>query len=392
MANASAPAAGAGSGDTPQAPAGPREGGPSLRAILRVILTVVATVLVLWVLWLLRTPISYVLIAVFIAVCASAPVNVLSRRMPKGAAITIVYGFIVLIPVIIGAILIPPAVRAASDLVADAPEYAQDIEDAFQENDTLRGLNEDFDLSQKIQDAADDAQAGALSDAGTALTDVGGFLVNGLFALVTVLVLSMFLVARGGRWVEAFLRTRPAKEADVLRNALYAMADAVANYVAGALLQAFIAGTAAFIVLSILGVPSPLACAVVVAVLDLIPLVGATLGAILVGVVTLFQDFPTVTIIWAIFAIVYQQFENYVVQPRIQSRAVDLDPFVVVIAALFGGTLFGIMGALVAIPIAAAMQIGIREFIRYRREAQEEADAATGPPGVAGGAAPVPAD
>jgi predicted PurR-regulated permease PerM len=202
----------------------------------------------------------------------------------------------------------------------------------------------------------------------------------------------MFLVARGGRWVEAFLRTRPPKEADVLRRALYAMADAVANYVAGALLQAFIAGTAAFIVLSILGVPSPLACAVVVAVLDLIPLVGATLGAILVGVVTLFQDFPTVTIIWAIFAIVYQQFENYVVQPRIQSRAVDLDPFVVVIAALFGGTLFGIMGALVAIPIAAAMQIGIREFIRYRREAQEEVDAATGPPGVAGGAAPVPAD
>ena len=80
------------------------------------------------------------------------------------------------------------------------------------------------------------------------------------------------------------------------------------------------------------------------------------------------------------------------VQPRIQSRAVDLDPFVVVIAALFGGTLFGIIGALVAIPIAAAMQIGIREFIRYRREAQQEADAATGPPGVAGGAAPVPAD
>ena len=106
---------------------------------------------------------------------------------------------------IIGAILIPPAVRAASDLVADAPEYAQDVEDAFQENDTLRGLNEDFDLSQKIQDAADDAQAGALSDAGVVLTDVGGFLVKGIFALVTVLVLSMFLVARGGNWVEAFL-------------------------------------------------------------------------------------------------------------------------------------------------------------------------------------------
>ena len=86
MANASAPAAGAGSGDTPQAPAGPREGGPSLRAILRVILTVVATVLTLWVLWLLRTPISYVLIAVFIAVAASGPVNVAEPPHAEGAS------------------------------------------------------------------------------------------------------------------------------------------------------------------------------------------------------------------------------------------------------------------------------------------------------------------
>ncbi len=394
MANAPAPAAASGSGGAPDGAGGgrARDNVPSVRAILRVVLTVVASVLALWVLWLLRTPISYVLIAVFIAVCASAPVNVLSRRMPKGAAIAIVYGSIVLIPIVIGAILIPPAVRAASDLVGDLPQYAQDVEKAFDENDTLRGLNEDFDLSQKIQDAADDAQASALGDAGKTLTDFGGFLVNGVFAVVTILVLSMFLVARGGTWVEAFLRTRPPKEADVLRRALYAMADAVASYVVGALVQAFIAGTAAFIVLSILGVPAPLACAVVVAVLDLIPLVGATLGALLVGIVTLFQDFPTVTIVWAIFAIVYQQFENYVVQPRIQARAVDLDPFVVVIAALFGGSLFGIIGALVAIPVAAAMQIGVREFIRYRREAEEELHAATGPPGVAGGAAPVPAD
>jgi predicted PurR-regulated permease PerM len=89
--------------------------------------------------------------------------------------------------------------------------------------------------------------------------------------------------------------------------------------------------------LVILGVPSPLPLALIIALLDLIPLVGATLGAVVVGVVTLFVDFPTTTIIWAVFAIAYQQFENYVVQPRIQSRAVALDPFLVVVAALFGG-------------------------------------------------------
>ena len=76
--------------------------------------------------------------------------------------------------------------------------------------------------------------------------------------------------------------------------------------------------------------PAPLALAVIVAILDLIPLIGATIGAFIVALVTLFTDFPTVTIIWVIFAIAYQQFENYVIQPRIQSRAVQLDPFVIV--------------------------------------------------------------
>jgi predicted PurR-regulated permease PerM len=128
-----------------------------------------------------------------------------------------------------------------------------------------------------------------------------------------------------------------------------------------------VAATVAFVVLKILGTPAPLALAVIILVLDLIPLVGATIGAILVGIVTLFNDFPTDPIIWVVFAIVYQQFENYVVQPRIQGRAVQLDPFIIVIAALFGGTLLGIVGALLAIPSAAAMQIAAREYMEFRR-------------------------
>ena len=119
----------------------------------------------------------------------------------------------------------------------------------------------------------------------------------------------------------------------------------------GALAQATIAGLAAFVVLSILGVPSPLALALVVGMLDLIPLIGATIGALIVGLITVFTDFPTVTIIWFVFSIAYQQFENYVIQPRIQSKAVQLDPFIIVVAALFGAVLLGVIGALVAIPV-----------------------------------------
>ena len=346
----------------------PGSSGPSIRAILRVVLTVVASALALLVLWRLRTPITYLLIALFVALVAAAPVAVLSKHMRRGAAIAIVYSAIVLLPIGIGAILVPPGVEAASDLVNDMPRYAEELTETIEDNDQLREINENFSVTDKVEDFAEESSASALGDAPGALADFGAGLLTAIFALVTILILSMFMVARGPRWVEALLRTRPEKEARVLRRALFAMAEAVSSYVSGAFLQAFIAGTAAFVVLTILGVPAPLALAMVVAVFDLIPLIGATIGAFLVGLVTLFGDFPIDTIVWAGFAIAYQQFENYVVQPRIQARAVDLDPFVVIVAALFGGTLFGILGALVAIPTAAAIQIGVKEFLRYRRE------------------------
>jgi predicted PurR-regulated permease PerM len=347
----------------------PRE--PSVRSILRIIVTVVLSALAIYVVYRLRTPISYLLMATFLAVVLSGPVAFLTKRMPKGLAITIVYLGLVLVPIAIGAILIPPLVRAAADLVGDFPTYVDDLKQLVNENETLQELNDNFDLTTKLEDFATDL-AGELKDVPGVLADIGGTLISSVFALLTILIMSLFMVSRGSRWIDKALTFRPPREAEVIKRALDRMAVAVGAYVGAALLQALIAAILAFIVLQILGVPAPLALAVIIFVMDLIPLVGATLGAILVGIVTLFAaDFPTATIIWAIWAIVYQQFENYVIQPRIQGRAVSLDPFIIVIAALFGGTLLGIVGALVAIPLAAAAQIGVREFIAYRADALE---------------------
>jgi predicted PurR-regulated permease PerM len=346
-------------------PGGPE---PTVRTILRVIVTVVLSALALYIVYRLRTPISYVLMAAFVAVALSGPVAWLSKRIPRGLSIVLVYLGLVLLPLGVGAVLIPPLVRALSSLVSEFPTYVSDLRGFVNDNKQLQDINENFDITSKLEDFAADA-ASRLDDAAGVLADLGAGLVGSIFALVTILILSMFMVARGGSWIDLALRSQPKREAEVLRRALDRMAVAVGGYVGGALVQSTIAGIATFIVLSILGVPSPLALAVLIAVLDLIPLVGATIGAILVGIVTLFNDFPTVTIIWVVWAIVYQQFENYVVQPRIQQRAVQLDPFIIVIAALFGGTLLGIVGALIAIPVAAAGQIGVREFIAYRRMA-----------------------
>jgi predicted PurR-regulated permease PerM len=117
----------------------------------------------------------------------------------------------------------------------------------------------------------------------------------------------------------------------------------------------------------ILGIPFSVPLAVFIAVFDLFPLVGATVAAVVVGIVTVFVDFPPATIVWVIWAIVYQQVENNVIQPRIHSRALDVQPFVVLVAVLFGSTLFGIIGALLAVPLAAFLQIVARELLRYRQ-------------------------
>jgi predicted PurR-regulated permease PerM len=397
-----------GGGEEPRGPAAdpgpvaPRSREPTVRTIMRVVVTVVLSALALYVVYLVRTPLSYLVMATFVAVVVSAPVNRLSKRMPRGLAILIVYTGVILIPIGIGAVLIPPAVTATISLVNQLPAYVQDVEAFVQDNQQLQNLNEDFDLTGKLQEVAEDA-ATDLDDAAAALADVGAGLVGSMFGGFTVLILSIFMVSRGRGWTDAALRYRPAHQAEAIRRALDHMAFAVSAYVGGALAQATIAGIAAFAVLSILGVESPLALAVIVAILDLIPLIGATIGAVIVGLVTLFTDFPTATIIWAGFAIGYQQFENYVIQPRIQSYAVSLDPFIIVVAALFGGFLIGIVGALLAIPTAAALQIAVREVAAYRRDLggggsegggpppREEGAGPDPPPPGEGGAAPEPA-
>jgi predicted PurR-regulated permease PerM len=341
---------------------------PSTRTILRIVGIVVAAAIALYLVYRLRTPLFYLALATFVAICASAPVNALNRRMPRGLAIAIVYLGIVLVPVGIAAILIPPVVDQSVQLADDLPQYADDLEQEFEKNEQLQELNEKYDLTQKLQDLGENA-ASRLDDAAGVVADIGAGFVTGLFALVTVLVLSIFMVSRGRSWVDAVIATRPEQHRAPLRQAIDRISGAVSGYVGGALAQAFIAGVAAFIMLTILGVPSPLPLAVVMAILDLVPLVGATLGAIIVGIVTVFAaDFPIDTIVWAAFAIAYQQIENYVIQPRIQSRAVDLDPFIIVVAAICGGALLGIIGALLAIPAAAAIQIAVREYLAYRRE------------------------
>jgi predicted PurR-regulated permease PerM len=341
---------------------------PTVRSVLRVVLVVVAVVLTLALMYLLRQPLTWIFIAAFLAIALSGPVAFLSQRMKRGYAVAIVYVLLILAPFALIGLLVPPIVTQANNLVQNLPEYAREVTQFVDDNPRLRQLQDDYDITGRLEEEASKLPE-RLGDAAGVLGDIGVGLVNSIFAAVTIIVLSIFMLSSGRRFLDAWIREYQPEREQWWHNLFGRIANAIGNYVAGALLQATVAGVTSWIMLLILGVDYALPLAVIVFLLDLIPLVGATIGAIVVGIVTVFSDFPVDTVIWTIYAIVYQQIENNVIQPRIQARAVQLDPLVVIVSVLFGSALMGVLGALLAIPVAAALQITYREYRTLTRQA-----------------------
>ena len=361
---------------TPPPPVVPA-GTLSVRVILRTVLVIVGVVLALYLIYRVRKPLSWIFIAGFLAIALAGPINFLGRFMRKGFAVALVYVLLILIPVVIAALLVPPIVEQVNLLIQNVPQYAADLSDFVQRNDRLRSLEENYNITAELQKQASTLPARA-GDAASILSNIGLGVVNSVFAGVTILILSVFMVGSGRTWLDWLARRQGPEHGEWMDRLFNRIGRAVGNYVAGALGQALIAGVLAWIVLLILGVPYAGSLAVIIFLLDLVPLVGATLGAIIVGIITLFNDFPRDTIAWIIWSVVYQQVENSVIQPRIQARALEVHPFVVLVSVLFGSTLFGIVGALIAIPVAAAIQISITEYNRFRQ--QTLADSIVAPP------------
>ena len=246
-------------------------------------------------------------------------------------------------PIALIALIVPPFITEGNRFAENLPKYSRQVTRYVEDNDRLRELNNDYDITEKLQDEADKLPS-KLGGAATTLRDVGIAVVNSLFALLTILVLTAFMLGSGRTWVDAALRLRPPEQRLRLERSIDRIANAVGGYVAGAIFIAFIAGVATYVMLTILGVPFRAPLAVIAGLFSLIPLVGATIAAVLIGVVTLFEDFPTATIIWVIWAIVYQQFENHVIQPQVQKRTVNVHPFVTIVSVLIGSTLLGDAG------------------------------------------------
>jgi predicted PurR-regulated permease PerM len=329
------------------------------RTIWAVIGSVVLTVAALLLLNELHRLLVWVVLAVFLAVILTPPVEFLVARtgMRRGLATAVV--FVVALALVAGMIFAfaHPLYVEGQDFVDDLPRL---VEEARQGRGPLGDLVTRFDLEQRITDQQEQLR-GSIGQLGSQSMRVLGKVGSAIAGTLTVLVLAFLIIMDAPRLTAAARTVLPPDRWDRVARVAGDSSRAVTGYMTGNLLISAVAGVGTYLLLWILGVPFKGVLALFVGMADLVPLVGATLGAAVVVIVAFIHS-PTAGIATIVFFVVYQQIENHVLQPLIQSRTVKLSPLVVLVSALMGVELAGILGALLAIPLAGVIKVVARDL------------------------------
>jgi predicted PurR-regulated permease PerM len=308
-----------------------------------------------------RAVLVRVLIALFIAVSLDPAVRVLTRRgMRRGVAVLVIFAVAGGLTAAFLISVIPALVSQFQSLVHDFPGYVASLSDR---SSRFRQLTDRFHLTTKVQNLIGDLP-GRLGGGALGFTRR---LFSALFDTLTVVVLAIYFMADMPRLRQNTMRLFPQARRAQAARVTDVMVDKVGSYMIGNLLISLVAGLAAFAVFAALSVPFAVPLAFVVAVCDLIPMIGATLGAVVcVAAALLTTDLWPTTVIVAIFFVLYQQVENYLVAPRILRQTVSLSAAAVLLAGLIGGTVLGLVGALMAIPVAAGLKVVLAERLQAR--------------------------
>jgi predicted PurR-regulated permease PerM len=338
-----------------------------------------ATLIGLYALYSVRAILVRVLVALFIAVSLDPAVRWLARRgMRRGVAVTLI--FLLAFGLVAGFLLsvISPLVTQFRNLVDDLPGYLSRLQDRSAQ---FRELDDRFNVSEQLE-----GLVGTLpSRIGSGVLGVTSRVFGAVFNSLTVLVFTIYFMADMPRIRSGVVRLFPVERRARARQVVDLVVDKVGGYMIGNIIISIIAGVASYIAFTVLGVPFRVPLAFLIAVCDLIPMIGATLGAVIGVTVALFTTelWPTVVLVAAFF-VAYQQLENYLIAPRVLKTTVELGAAAVLLAGLIGGTVLGLVGALMAIPVAAAVNVLLNE----RLTAHEAAAGAI--PGAAAAVAPPP--
>jgi predicted PurR-regulated permease PerM len=338
------------------------------RAAFQATLGVVLVAALAWAVYSVRDVVLILVVALFLATGLSPAVEWLrSRHVGPLLAPTIV--IVTVLGIIAATVLVglPPLVRQGNELRERLPTYTRQM---IQGNPTLRDLDERVGLVRRVEDVTDPGtgQSVLVEQPPQRVLGLAMGVAKGIFAFGTAIVLTLYFLGNFRGLKRAAYSLVPRSR----RGRVSLLADEIlgriGQYVLGNLFTSAIAGLAATLVLWWLDAPYPVALGLFVALMDVVPLVGATIGAAVSSAMA-FTVSATAGVTAVAFFVLYQQFENFVLVPRVMRHAVDVSPAATIVAILIGGGLLGIVGALLAVPTAAAIQLLITEVLRPRQEA-----------------------
>ncbi|HVL52534.1 MAG TPA: AI-2E family transporter, partial [Actinomycetota bacterium] len=309
--------------------------------------------------WVSRKVLILMVIAMVLAVGMDPAIRFLQRRtrMGRGAATAVILLSVLGFLIAFFMLVVPPIAHEVEIFAGRLPDYIAQLRET---GGFWGNLEARLQLGEQIEKLADNAPRIAQSSLET-IMGLTGAIATGIFSFLTLLVLTVYFASSLPTLQDGVSSLFPPEKREEYRALMDRATEKIGGYTSGQLTVSLIAGVSAFIAFLIIGLPFPAALGMWVSITTLIPSVGALVGAILCVLVASFVGLGT-AVITALYILVYQQIENYVISPRIMKKAVDLTPAAVIISVLIGGSLLGFVGALLALPLAAAAKVVVRDL------------------------------
>ena len=301
------------------------------------------------------------IISIFLAMGLNPAVEFFRRRgLSRGAAVSAILGIVILFVVILAFLVIPPMVRQSTSLIDSAPAMLENLKS----NTFINDINTHYGLidsiTQKVKSISSDGTL--LISAFGGIVGVGKTFISGIFTALTILVLTMYFTISLPEVMEQAIRLAPASRRPRIKALTDGIVSRIGAFVGSQITVAFIAGVVMGAISGILGLPSPIALGMLVFICGMIPLVGHFIGSTVLTIVGLTQSLSTGLIILALY-LVYQQIENYVLMPRIMRKALSIPGLVTIVSALIGASLLGLVGGILAVPVAASILLILEEVV-----------------------------
>lgn len=340
----------------------------SNRTVVRVLLLIVVTMIGIAAVQKASHALLLIFTAFFLTLALNAPVHWLAQHLPgkrRGSrSIATAVSFLVVVLLLAGflASIVPPLVRQTNSFISAAPRLVQDAQNKDSE---IGKLINRYNLESQVQDFSDELGERLKGATGAAVSTLGK-IGNSVFTVLTILVLTFMMLVEGPRWLKLFREMIPEEHHKHVEKLSYDMYRVVKGYVNGQVILAALAAALIVPMMFILGISYPIALGVIVFICGLIPMVGHTIGAIIVSIVALFTS-PIAALILLGYYFLYQQIENYLVQPRIQANTTNMSPLLVFASVIVGVNFGGIFGGLVAIPVAGCLRILVLDYLKRKK-------------------------